>query len=220
MLKEPSKKTGIYFLIKDAEVVYIGKTTDYPFRLKAHVRQQMDFDSVRFIECAECNLDSYEKRWINKFKPVHNGTHKGKIEKHLQKVLSKPKVKIFKNMHFRKLTEKSGINFGNHKDWTVADMIKHGRIIELVDMYFNLSHITFFDDILETLKITSEWRIDKPGTDKDKGREFKLCTYPDLIEARRASHYRAVRKNALESLKYSTAVSRDKAWLRDSNRKS
>lgn len=65
-------KTGVYFLLKNRKVIYIGKTTRWPFRLKQHLAQCMDYDNVRFIECHESRLGGYEIRWIRRFNPEYN----------------------------------------------------------------------------------------------------------------------------------------------------
>ena len=61
---------GVYFLIKDKRVVYIGQTKDWPHRLIGH--HIKDYDSSRFIECDESVKTHYERRWINIFNPKFN----------------------------------------------------------------------------------------------------------------------------------------------------
>ena len=63
-------KTGIYFLIKDGLVVYIGQTTIWPNRLYQH--KNKDYDSTRFIECDQLSLSKYEYRLIKLFRPKYN----------------------------------------------------------------------------------------------------------------------------------------------------
>jgi hypothetical protein len=63
-------KTGIYFLLRSGCVVYIGQTARYPKRILGHNKKE--YDAVRFIECCENLLTSYEQRWINRFKPEYN----------------------------------------------------------------------------------------------------------------------------------------------------
>lgn len=214
-------RTGIYFLIKNCEVVYIGKTKVYPMRLKGHISQDMDFDSVRFVEVTRLDwLADYERRWIERFEPIHNKTYLRKKETKLNKILKNSgKTQIFKRMHFRKLTLKSTIGFGGWADYTVEAMLKHDKKLALIDMYFGYSHITFFDEILDLLKISPEWRISKPGTDKDKGYEFKHTIYPEETAVRKEQVLRKVRKNAREKLAYVSAVSIDKQWLKSRNQK-
>lgn len=120
-------------------------------------------------------------------------------------------------MHFRRLTLKSGINFGNHADYTVEELIKRGKHIALIDFYFNLSHITFFDDVLDILKITPEWRIQKPGIDKEKGHEFKHSVYSDEMAIRSRKYEKMIRSDARETLKYMAAVTNDKQYNKTKN---
>ncbi len=63
----------------------------------------------------------------------------------------------------RKLTEKSTINFGKYKKETVLQLLSMKKEKDLVAMYFKLSTISFTDEVLNTLGITEEYRIDKPG---------------------------------------------------------
>jgi len=62
--------TGIYFLFLDKQLVYIGKTTNYPSRVMQH--KDKHFNRMRFIECDTKNLDNYERRLIKLFKPLFN----------------------------------------------------------------------------------------------------------------------------------------------------
>jgi|SRR6478736_390618 len=202
-------QTGIYFLIKGSDIIYIGKTTRYPLRLKYHNQQKMDYDTVKFIECEKSKLGLYERRWIVKFEPKHNGTFLQKID--AKKIKIHPRtIKI--RMKFRKLTEKSMIGFGSYRDWTVEALLKHGKHVDLCQMYFNMSHITFFDNILDLLKITEAWRIQKPGSDRDKGRDFTHFNYPDEMELRTANAKRHEYKKSKEYLKSAGMHNRDKGY--------
>lgn len=64
-------KCGIYFLIRNNQIVYIGKSTTLAFRLQEH-RRGKDFNRVFFIECEEDELLELEKRYIKKFAPPLN----------------------------------------------------------------------------------------------------------------------------------------------------
>jgi hypothetical protein len=158
-------KTGIYFLLNKGVVVYVGQTTRYPRRLYHHHNQALPHDCVRFIKCEADKLNHYEQRWIRRFKPLFNSAHKPK-QVNNKKLISQ-QYKPWR-MKFRKLTKKSTIGFGIYRDRTVQSMFDHNRKIDLASFYFNLSHITFMDDVLDELKISDEWRIIKPGTDHDK----------------------------------------------------
>ncbi len=64
-------RCGIYFLIKDSEIVYIGKSTHLPSRVKTH-QLAKDFDRVFFIACSKWDLTGLEREYIQKFDPVLN----------------------------------------------------------------------------------------------------------------------------------------------------
>lgn len=62
--------SGIYFLIKDGNVIYIGQSINVEKRLLKH--RDKDFDTFRIIKCHESRLLEYERRLIKLFKPVFN----------------------------------------------------------------------------------------------------------------------------------------------------
>lgn len=62
--------SGIYFLLKDNIVVYVGQSLNVYRRILEHKRK--DFDSFRVIACDECKLLEYERRWIKRFNPIYN----------------------------------------------------------------------------------------------------------------------------------------------------
>jgi hypothetical protein len=64
--------TGIYFLIKDKEVVYVGQSTDVFHRMARHRRDSRDFDSFAYIECEKEKLDELEAAYITAFVPLLN----------------------------------------------------------------------------------------------------------------------------------------------------
>lgn len=209
------KECGIYFLIKRRKVVYIGQSTDFISRLFAHKNQAMDYDRFRFIRCSPDKLDYYERRWIRIFKPAHNTNHKPK-----DMIVKKPLFKKAKKyMRFRKMTRKSMIGFGKYSDYKVQHFLDTNRNIVLIDMYYNLSHITFFDDILLDLGITPEFRIEKPGTNHDKGVEFKSIHYSEEIRLRQLTRDVYIRRNANNTLKVIQNIENDKAFLRNKNQR-
>lgn len=63
---------GIYFLVRDAEVVYIGKTTDVFLRLSKHRRDGKQFDAYNFLPCGEADLDRLESLYITALLPYGN----------------------------------------------------------------------------------------------------------------------------------------------------
>lgn len=209
------KRCGIYFCLWKGEVIYIGKTTNFVQRLVEHkcIGLNMDYDKARLIECDESKLDYYEKRWINKFKPRENtvGIRRSKYVK-------KPKrIKPIRYMKFRKLTLLSRIGFGGYKERTVENMIKHDKIIDLIQMYFNMSHITFFDDILDSLNIKGEWRIEKPGCDREKGYSFLHTFHHERMGQRKENLIKKLYGDSKQYLKQSAMNTAHKSYHQAKN---
>ena len=69
----------------------------------------------------------------------------------------------------RKLTEKSQMNFGKYFDCTAGQLLalKHHSYLRWV--YYNMSNITFMDNILQEIGIMEEHKITKPGKDSEMG---------------------------------------------------
>lgn len=69
-----SDMSGIYFLIKDGEVVYIGQSVSIFARIAEH-RKSKDFDSINWIPCKKEMLDKMESLYIHFIQPPLNGRH-------------------------------------------------------------------------------------------------------------------------------------------------
>jgi len=65
------KECGIYFLIKNEEVVYVGQTINGVSRIKQH-KQDKDFDHYYFKQCQKNNLNKNEARYISIYNPKYN----------------------------------------------------------------------------------------------------------------------------------------------------
>jgi hypothetical protein len=64
---------GIYFLCRDAQIQYVGQSTNVLKRILTHISEGVkDFDSVYFITCPKSQLDNLEKELINCYKPPLN----------------------------------------------------------------------------------------------------------------------------------------------------
>lgn len=64
---------GIYFLIKSAEIVYVGMSIDFKNRLKQHARDdEKVFDSYYFYPCNESSIEVIESVYIDLFNPRYN----------------------------------------------------------------------------------------------------------------------------------------------------
>lgn len=63
--------SGVYFLIKDEAVVYVGKSTNVHRRIQDHLKQKC-FDRINVIECPEAHLLRLEAHYIRSFQPILN----------------------------------------------------------------------------------------------------------------------------------------------------
>lgn len=63
---------GVYFLIKDDEIIYIGQSINIAHRIASH--RDKDFDSMAFIGCLKTDLDVLESLYILAYRPKLNGS--------------------------------------------------------------------------------------------------------------------------------------------------
>lgn len=73
-LAKPVKKTcGIYFLVHEQEIVYVGQSINCHIRIGSHLNDELKvFDSYFVVECPESRLDEMEAKYIVKFRPRFN----------------------------------------------------------------------------------------------------------------------------------------------------
>jgi hypothetical protein len=69
----PAFLTGVYFLCKGNEVVYVGQSTNIGNHVTAHAAESTkDHDKVFFLRVPASQLVEDESRLIASLKPVHN----------------------------------------------------------------------------------------------------------------------------------------------------
>jgi hypothetical protein len=68
---EIPKTCGIYFLINNNEIVYVGQSINIHQRLQKHLYEKQ-FDKINIIPCERFELNRMESLYINKFKPKLN----------------------------------------------------------------------------------------------------------------------------------------------------
>jgi hypothetical protein len=73
------EKCGVYFLIKNDEIVYVGQSIRIFSRLYFHLKDK-DYDSFTFIEFEPHMLIYEETRYILKFLPKYNHGITGRAE--------------------------------------------------------------------------------------------------------------------------------------------
>ena len=64
--------SGIYFLLKEGVIMYIGKSKNVLSRLATHESNGRDFAEYTFIPCAVEDLDDMEMAYISAFRPSGN----------------------------------------------------------------------------------------------------------------------------------------------------
>ncbi len=205
-------QTGIYFLKLKGVVIYVGQSTRYPQRLYYHDSVALYYDEVKFIPCDAKDLDEKEQMWIHYFKPMFNKTHNC-----AQKIKVKTKIVSTKHrMKFRRLTKLSRLDFGPHKERTVEEMLGGGRKLDLIKIYYTLSHISFCDDLLKEFGLVDEWVIVKPGVDKDKFFEFAHKFYPEKMIERQENyaryHYRESKKVLAQAMRGNASKSYNQSF--------
>ena len=67
---------GVYFLIKNKKIVYVGQSVNVFVRIKGHSGKE--FDSVTIVRCNKNALDKLESLYIHFLKPELNGYMNGK----------------------------------------------------------------------------------------------------------------------------------------------
>jgi hypothetical protein len=63
---------GIYFLVKNERIVYVGQSTNVLRRVARHIEDGKDFDSFSITPCPKPDLDRMEAVYITAFYPELN----------------------------------------------------------------------------------------------------------------------------------------------------
>jgi len=72
------KSSGVYFLIKDDEIIYVGQSRNIIYRIGVHSRK-VEFDSFSYIEVDEELLSIVEQSFIKRFNPRLNINHRSEL---------------------------------------------------------------------------------------------------------------------------------------------
>jgi hypothetical protein len=65
---------GIYFLIKDEQIVYVGQSRNAMRRITRHIDEGKEFDRFAMVACEEQDLDRLERTYITAIVPEGNMT--------------------------------------------------------------------------------------------------------------------------------------------------
>lgn len=63
---------GIYFLVANKEIIYIGQSNCIPRRIFQHRDNLVEFDSLTWFECPELFLSTIESYYIARIRPRFN----------------------------------------------------------------------------------------------------------------------------------------------------
>ena len=99
------------------------------------------------------------------------------------------------------MTEKSIIGFGKFTDLTVQNLLDFKKTRDIRWIYFNCSMLSFKDEILEWAGITSEYRIEKPGTNKElyyKLNEYHKNKMSGFLILKKSCHTKRVLKSKMK----------------------
>ncbi len=72
------KKCGIYFLVLDGKIMYVGQSIDIFSRIKSHTDKE--FTDVYYLEVPEKDLDKIERKYIIDCAAPYNKTWDCEIE--------------------------------------------------------------------------------------------------------------------------------------------
>jgi len=64
------------------------------------------------------------------------------------------------------------LGFGKWKDYTVKELLLLRKPLLLISPYYKITSINYTEDILIELKITEDYRIKKPSSNKDEYYRF------------------------------------------------
>lgn len=125
--------TFIYFLLKDNEVVYVGQTKQGIARPFSH--KDKVFDEIKILYCEKEQLDVWENRFIQKYKPIYNKKSNYVVQWSLLRVRNQ----------IRKIT--------SNKNFFIHDLKK---IIAQLDIaitrdFYNSNETITFDDYLKIM---------------------------------------------------------------------
>ena len=77
MARPQRKLCGVYFLIENNEIVYVGQSVNVHARVASHHHGKV-FSYFTCIECPQSHLNSLEALYIHKFSPPLNGRGGGR----------------------------------------------------------------------------------------------------------------------------------------------
>ena len=83
-------------------------------------------------------------------------------------------------IRLRTLTEKSTLGFGKFADMSVGQVIALNKTTYLRWCYYNLSGISFSDDVLKKIYLPDSFKIEKPGINPTLGQKLSDDNFKSL----------------------------------------
>lgn len=130
----------------------------------------------------------------------------------------------------RKMSFKSTFQEGKYKDYTVQQVLDlnpfDGKTY-LIWVYYNMSNLSFLDEVLEHIGITQYYRIDKPGKiqSKDLYDQYRkeITSRIEFAEYERnvflGNLQRNKKQKRIKESIYQGLITQNKGYLRGKNRK-
>lgn len=125
----------------------------------------------------------------------------------------------------RTLNRKSTLGFGYYdtRDLPIQMLLDLKKDYLLIAAYYNLEKIDFVDDILNELGITKEFRIEKPGKNKELGEKFKEYKFNLMTDIERLKYMsfskKEIKKRTSRSNAQKTFFRADNMRARNHNNK-
>lgn len=91
----------------------------------------------------------------------------------------------------RTMTWKSMMNFGKYQDLSVQQVFDLNHTAYLRWVYYNSSKITFIEEILDSLHISDQYRIVKPGTDAEMCEKLNAIKFNIMCKMYNPKHVMA-----------------------------
>lgn len=83
----PLNESGVYFLWRKQEIVYVGQAKDLRRRIGQHLAEGLKaFDGLSFVLCEIGGLDRLERHYIQLHAPLYNNCAHGRQAKQFRKV--------------------------------------------------------------------------------------------------------------------------------------
>lgn len=86
------------------------------------------------------------------------------------------------------------MQYGRYADTPIQTLINLGHTRYLRFIYFNYSFINFTDDILDGIYIYPQYRIVKPGTNRELGEKYNNKVFASTSDRNRMVSVAVVRK--------------------------